>query len=399
MIKSKETKIAGDFLYTLLATAVINVATQIIVFPLITRFYGDAVAGNILYFIGFIYIIPQALGTALNNSRLIVRKSCDATNSDFTPAIAVLSGISALACGIIGFLENQSIPFCIAYAVFSVIYMLRMYAQVEFRLQLQFKAYFYYYCIIAAGYVVGFFLYLLTNIWLLIFIVGEVAALVWSVAKGTVFQRTPRTNSRALITKTVTTVFLSTIVRDCVNQFDKVILKQAINVDVVTQYHVVSLIAKTIQMLVQPVNTLILSYLTVKNATLSRKTLVKFTVASLGVGTVAYIGCIIGTPIFVKLFYPDLYGAVIPYNITVNLGLIIGFIASMFMSILLSQEKTVLHMTIQCVWGLCYIAAAYFFIAKLGLWGLIWVTLAANSIKLIVAILCVFLSKKNTSDT
>jgi Na+-driven multidrug efflux pump len=101
----------------------------------------------------------------------------------------------------------------------------------------------------------------------------------------------------------------------------------------------------------------------------------------------------------VKLFYPDLYGAVIPYNITVNLGLIIGFIASMFMSILLSQEKTVLHMTIQCVWGLCYIAAAYFFIAKLGLWGLIWVTLAANSIKLIVAILCVFLSKKNTSDT
>ena len=95
MIKSKETKIAGDFLYTLLATAVINVATQIIVFPLITRFYGDAVAGNILYFIGFIYIIPQALGTALNNSRLIVRKSCDATNADFTPAIAVLSGVSS----------------------------------------------------------------------------------------------------------------------------------------------------------------------------------------------------------------------------------------------------------------------------------------------------------------
>ena len=86
-------------------------------------------------------------------------------------------------------------------------------------------------------------------IWLLIFIVGEVAALVWSVTKGTVFQRTPRTNSRALITKTVTTVFLSTIVRDCVNQFDKVILKQAINVDVVMKIEQDALKEKLMKMM------------------------------------------------------------------------------------------------------------------------------------------------------
>lgn len=36
MLNSKKTfKLAGDFMYTLLATAVLNVATQIIIFPLL----------------------------------------------------------------------------------------------------------------------------------------------------------------------------------------------------------------------------------------------------------------------------------------------------------------------------------------------------------------------------
>lgn len=388
--KRKSTRLAGDFLYTLLATAVLNAATQIVIFPLITRIHGDSVTGNILYFMGIIYIVPQALGTTLNNARLVIRKSCDVVNSDFNQAIMIMSGISALVCGLIGFFEGQSISFCLGYAAFSVIYMLRIYAQVEFRLVLKFKEYFLYFCIISVGYIAGFFLYAATDIWLCIFITGEAAALVYTLTKGTIFKQTPKTDNRSKIHKTVFILFLSTIVRDCVNQFDKIILKQAIRAEVVTQYHVVSLMAKTIQMLVQPVNALILSYLTVKNASLSRKALVKFMAVSLAVGAIAYGGCIVGTPILVGLFYPDLYAVVMPYNLFVNLGLIVGFVASMFMAVLLSQEKTVLHMVIQCVWGAGYIAAVYFFIDRYALWGLIGVTLAANSIKLVVAICGVF---------
>lgn len=393
-MKNKKTlKFAGDLIYTVMATVIMNAVLQIIIYPLITRFHGEEITGNILYFIGLIYVIPQALGTSLNSTRLVIRKSCDVTNADFTHLIVLASSVSALVCGFIGFAENRDPVFSIAYGIFSVIYLLRIYAQVEFRLNLKFKEYLLYYCIISVGYLIGFGLYMLTDMWLLIFAVGEALALVYSFVFGKIFSKDERSENRSKVNKTIFMIFLSTIVRDCVNQFDKVILKQTISANVVTQYHVVSLIAKTMQMLVQPINTLILSYLTVKDSVMTKKTLMKFTGAALGFGTLFYGVCVVGTPIFVKIFYPDLYTIVMPYNFIVNLGLILGFIATLFMSILLTQEKTAIHMVIQCVWGASYIAAAYYFVTQYELWGLAYTTLVANGLKLIVAIIFAFASK------
>ena len=393
-LSKKLPKATGDLIYTILATVVLTGILQLAVYPLIDRLYGEDITGNILYFIGIIYIIPQAIGGSLGNVRLMMRKECDVTNRDFIPHIVIFSAISALACGIIGFIEDFDLVFAISFGLFSIMYLLRMYLSVEFRLNLKFKQYFLYYLSISIGYLVGFGLYLLTDIWLLIFIVGEAVALIYSFVWGKMFRNDGLSGSRNKITKTLIIVILSTIVRDCVNQFDKVILKQMLNDGMVTHYHVVSLISKTIMMLVTPINTLILSYLTVKDSTLTKKQLFKFTGIALGCGAVFYVGCIIGTPIFIRLFYPDLYDAVIQYNLIVNLGVILGFISTMFMSILLTQGKTAIRMAIQCIWGAGYIIAAYFFVAQYQLWGLAYVTLVANAIKLIASIAFVFWDKK-----
>lgn len=399
MKEQKSSKIAGDLLYTIMATVVMNIALQLIIYPLITYFHGDAATGNILYFIGFIYIIPQALGTALSSTRLVIRKSCDASNSDYSHVIILASAISALSCGLIAFTDTYSPVFAVLYALFSVIYLLRSYAQVEFRLILKFKEYFLYYCIISIGYLVGLALYFLTDIWLLIFIVGEFAALIYSFFKGSIFKRDSRKAPRSQINKTIGMIVLSTLVRDCVIQFDKVILKQAINANVVTQYHVVSLIAKTMQMLIQPINTLIMSYLTVKGAVLSKKTLLKFISISFVLGGVFYTACIIGTPIYIKLFYPTLYDNIMPYNLIVNLGLILGFIASLFMAVILSQGKTKIHTAIECIWGAIYIVTAYYFTSVYSIWGLAYVTLAMNIIKTVIVLICLLLTLPKDSQS
>lgn len=394
MGNKKILKTASDFIYTIMATVVLTGILQLAVYPLIDRLYGEDVTGNILYFIGIIYIVPQAIGGSLGNVRLMMRKECDVTNRDFIPLIVFCSAISALACGVIGFIEDFDPVFAIAFGLFSVMYLLRMYLSVEFRLNLKFKQYFFYYLSIAIGYLVGFGLYLLTDIWLLIFIVGEAVALIYSFVWGKMFRNDGLSGNRKKITKTLVIVILSTIVRDCVNQFDKVILKQMLSDGMVTHYHVVSLISKTIMMLVTPINTLILSYLTVKDSALTKKQLFKFTGIALGCGAVFYVGCIIGTPIFIRLFYPGLYDAVMQYNLIVNLGVILGFISTMFMAILLTQGKTAIQMAIQCVWGAGYIIAAYFFVAQYQLWGLAYVTLVANAIKLVASIFFVFKDKK-----
>ena len=394
MGKNKTLKAAGDLIYTIMATVILNVVLQVIIYPLINRLYGESVTGDILYFIGIIYIVPQALGTSISNVRLMLRKDCDITNRDFVPFTIILSVLSAIICGFVGFWDSDNFIFPICFGLFSVLYFLRMYVSVEFRLNLKFKGYFFYFLAISIGYLIGFGLYLLTDIWLLIFTVGEAIALLYSFIWGKMFKNDGLSGNRKKITKELFLVGLSIMVRDCVNQFDKVILKQIVSSGMVTHYHVVSLISKTIMMLVQPINTLILSYLTVKDSTLTKKQLFKFTGITLGFGAFFYLGCIIGTPIFIKLFYPELYDAVMPYNLIVNLGVILGFISTMFMSILLTQGKTAIQMVIQCVWGVAYIIAAYYFVSKYQLWGMAYVTLIANSLKLIASIIFTFKDKK-----
>lgn len=394
MNKGSINKKASDLFYTLMTTAILQLVLQVVIYPTTTKLYGETVTGNILYFIGLVYMVPSSIGTALNHARLVIRKNHSITNHDFMPYIGFFSCIVALIYGYWGLHESHSLAFGIAYGFFSVLYMLRIFAAVEFRLNADFKGYFLYFCIISIGYLIGFGLFLLSNIWLLIFIVGEGFGLLLSIFKGNIFKNDGISEHKPHIAKTFSTILVSTIVRDGVNQFDKVIIKQAIGEDIVTHYNAVSLIAKTSQMLIQPINSLLLTYLTIKDATLTKKQLIRFTGLAFLCGALFYLVSIIGTPIFVYLLYPNIYAEVMPYNLIVNAGLILGFISTMFMSILLTQGKTGLQMTIQCVWGGGYIIAALYYTARHQIWGLAYVMLFTNGLKLLVAIAAVLCEKK-----
>lgn len=382
--------IFSDLTYTVMASVVINVVLQLIIYPIITKKFGSDVTGEILYFIGIIYIIPQAIGTSLNNSRLLMRKNGGASNGDYAKILTVCCAFGALICGFWAFNDTMNWKFAVAYGFFSAVYALRMYAQVEFRLNLKFSKYFLYYAIVSIGYLIGFGIYLATGQWLAIFYVGEIMALVYSLVFGQIFKREKAISIPEKVYKTVSLLMFSTFVRDGVNQFDKVILKQLLGTGMVTEYNAVSIIAKTVQMLVGPVNTLILSYLTVKNTKLSKHSFKKYVLGSMGIGCFVLAICLIGTPIYLQLFYKELYTRVIGYNFIVNVGLIAGFIASLYMAILLSQGKTVLHTTIQSIWGIVYVISAYFLTKEYALFGMASATMICNIVKIIAVIIVVF---------
>lgn len=399
LFRKKSLKIAGDFIYTVMASVVLNIALQIIIYPLITKLRGEAAAGNILTFIGFVYIIPQALGSALSSGRLVLRKQCDTSNADFSHIILLFSLASLLSVGIFGYLHTPSVVFALFYGLFAILYMLRAYAQVEFRLTLKFKTFFYYYCLVSIGYLIGFGLYLLTDVWLLIFICGEALALFYSFFRGTIFKKDAPLAPRSAVNKAVGAITLSLLVRDCVLQFDKVVLWATIDPASVTKYNAVSIIAKTMQMLTQPINTLILSYLTVKDTVLSKKDLLKFSGIACAVSGFFYAMCIIGTPIFLKLFYADLYSKVIPYNLLVNLGIILGFLATLFMSVVLSQGRSNTFSAFECIFGALYVGVSYYCCMHFALWGLVYATLFINIAKVICSFLLLFTAKNTVSYT
>lgn len=383
----KKIKLAEDFIYTLMATVVMQIALQLIIYPLINHFYGESVTGEILYFMGLIYIFPQAAGTALNNTRLVTRKSVETTNGDFTRLSWMLGGLMGIICFAIGFADTMKAPFSLLFGVFALIYTLRMYAQVEFRLTINFKGYFIYYAIVSVGYLIGLGIYALTGIWILIFLTGEVLALVYSLVKGSVFKREQPQTTMGYVVKTMGLILVSLLIRDGVNQFDKVILKLLISAETVTYYNALALVGKSIQMLVSPVNTLIVTYLSKKDARMTEGMFKRFVGIALGMGIVMLLVCQVMTPLYIRLFYHGFYDRVAQYCLLVNSGLIMGFIASLFTVMIMSQGSTKVYASIETVWGICYIVFAFVFTKWFGVVGLAGVTLGVNTIKLIAAIL------------
>ncbi|MDR1800532.1 MAG: hypothetical protein LBQ95_01610 [Lachnospiraceae bacterium] len=388
LVKTKQRKkIISDFVFTIGAAVLMNCVLQLIVYPIITKYYGESTTGDILYFIGIIYIVPQAIGSSIGNQRLIIRRDVEVTNGNYEKILMLGCSFSSIICFIISLISAQSIIFSICYGMFSVIYMLRIYSQVEFRLSLNFSKFFIFSAVCSIGYLIGLGIYFLFRQWIVIFLCGELAALIYVGNIGSIFKRQHININTPKILWYVLLVLLTTFIRDGVNQFDRVIIRQLIGAEVVTRYNAISLIAKTLQLLVSPITTIIYSYLTLKDSMLLKSTYNKILAASVSLGGLFYLGTIIGTPIFVKMFYFDFYEYVQEYNLIVNLGLIIGFVASMLMAVLLSRGKIKENTILQTVWGVSYTISAYCFTISYGLWGLVAVTLVANVLKLVSVIL------------
>lgn len=372
--------------YTMGATIVMQIVLQIILYPVLNKVFGEDTTGTILYFMGIVYIFPQAVGTALCNTRLISRKTMKTTNGDFSKILIASSVVCAAICFYVAYVEEKSVIFSLMFALFTVIYAVRMYSLVDFRLALDFKGYFIYHIVVSVGYLVGMGIYFLVHQWLIIFFVGEIAGLAYSLIKGNIFKKEKATGYAKKNIKDYLLLVFSILLRDGVNQYDKVVIFSIISSELVTQYNALSLIGKSMQMLINPINTLIITYLSAKDAKFTKAKFRKFTAICLGAGVFFLLACQIATPIYIKLFYSSFYDDVMKYCFIVNAGLIIGFVASLFMATVMSQGKTTIYTAIQVVWGALYISLAYIFTKKYSILGLACVSIAVNTLKLIAGI-------------
>ena len=355
----KGKKVVGDFVYTFTALVIMNVVLQLVVYPLVNRKYGADFLGNIVYYTGLIYIAAASIGNACSNSRLICRKNLQVTNGDFNIIVSASSVLVALVyIGV--FLLNEGMSAkglmeAILYGMAAVCIFLRYYSEVEFRLNLKFKGYLIYYLIISAGYLLGYLLFLLTRQWALIFIVGEGLGVAYVFLKGGIYKRQDQSADFKKALSQVGTLACSYILIFIASQYYKFFIKQFFGAYEVTQYYVASFFGKSLDMVITPISTLIMSYLTRSNEKQSGKQFLKIVMLVSGIGVVLYIGFIIATPIYTHLFYNNMVADVKEINLIVNLAQSISAVASILSVFVLAQLGTKVHFRIQLVYVLCYV--------------------------------------------
>ena len=286
--------IAGNTVYTIGAGLLMNGVLQIIVYPLLNRHMGSEPLGNLLFIMGLTAIITPSIGQALNTSRLVVRRTEPVSNGDYNTMLLVYGSIGAVIALLIAGAMGQGTLGGIfgAAATFALILLMvfRYYGDVEFRLNLNYRNYFIYYAILTAGYLIGFGLYFITGIWYLIFVTGEAMAICYLVLRGTIFKNFLKTSDafRVAVTRGTFLIF-SYVITNLTLNIDRLVLKMLIDDLAVTQYYVVSLIGKTMVLLVAPINTIIISYLTKRKENLDRKQYMMFVGGGLLVSLVFFL--------------------------------------------------------------------------------------------------------------
>ena len=333
----KQKTIAVNTLYTIGGALVLNGVLQLLVYPRLAAELGAKDNGTVLYIMALVNILGPSIGQALNNSRLVLRRDMPVKNGDYNILILALSAVGIAVSLIVTASSQSAVWGFVLTGILILLTNFRYYGDVEYRLSLDYRSYFIYYALCGAGYAAGYAVFRFTGNWFVIFLIGEAAALAFVWLKGSIFKDFfGRSEVFGAVAAKGSLLVLSYLVTNLTLNYDRLFLKNVMGGEAVTQYYVASLIGKTLVLFIAPINTILISYLTKDKVRLTRTTFLKYVMAGLGVSAVFFLLCQVGTPIFVKLFYPPLYEDVRPILTVVNLTQILALLSAYLFIVVLT---------------------------------------------------------------
>lgn len=368
--------------YTMGGALLMNGILQLMIYPLLNRLMGSSQLGELLYIMGLASIICPSVGQALNTSRLVVRRNYQVSNGDYCVLLLLLGGAGILLSMFAARKSMDGIGSTVLTVILLYFTIFRYYGDVEYRLNLNYKKYFYFYAILSGGYLLGFFLYLTTGCWFLVFVTGELLAIIYLLITGTVFRDCFKISGCfGIAFRKGRILVLSYLITNLTLNIDRIVLKHFISELAVTEYYVTSLIGKTMVLLIAPVNTIVISYLTKKKENVSRKQFVTLAGGGMLVSFLFWGAAEIGTPIFIRLFYPELYGKVSPMITVVNLSQILGLLSAYLFMVVLTFTKENWQLILQVFHLAVIMVFILIFIKKDGLMGFAVAVFLANGLR------------------
>lgn len=378
--------ILSNTVYTIAGALVLNGVLQLLIYPRLNAEMGPEAIGAVLYITGLVSILGPSIGQSLNTSRLVVRRDHEVSNGDYDWTLLLFSVIGIAAALMV---SASSIKGTLNFAMTALLILItvfRYYGDAEYRLSLNYKRYFIYYLLIGIGYAAGYGLYRLGSSWFVIFLMGEAAALVYVTLSGNIFKNFfKRSDSFKIVLTKGSILVLSYFVTNLTFNIDRLVLQNTLGGTAVTYYYVVTLIGKTLVMFIAPINTILISYLTKEKIALGRGDFIKFAGIGLGVSAVFFGLCEIGTPLFIKLFYPNLYDAVKSLITVANLTQILSLLSAYLFIIVLTFTEEKWQLGLQVI----HLAILLLLIQVMmhhDLTNFAWAVLIANSLRILAVL-------------
>ena len=384
--------ILKDSMWSIAGIVLMNVVAQFLIYPLWDKQLGSDEYGNILYLLSLMNIVAVSLGTAVNYGRMY-NKGDGVKNRSYLLILgggAVVFGAAAILCKGLLALDLGTAGL---FALLIGFTMWRFYADVEFRLSLNYKGYFLYYLLISVGYGIGALLFLKTGEWVLALLLGEILGVAFVLWKGRVLRPDglPAKAEFLEISGVVAALFGSNLISNLIFNGDRLILKFFIGGTAVTTYYLASLIGKTMTLITTPLNSVLIGYLMRYKGALKKRVISLLAGGSVVISLLGMLGCFVASIVLIPLLYPDVYQTVKPFLWLGNLAQILYFAGNLLNTVLLrfgkKQDQLWVNVVYAIVFALFCIPATYLW----GLWGFCIAYLATTAVRLVFAFALLFL--------
>ena len=376
-------KFSGDFFYTCGAHAIVNAIQHLFVFPWINKVSGPETAGRILACLSIVYIFSTTFGVGITSVRLVQDRKGTGKNGDYLCIMGIGSVLLVLVAILAKHFDFDPQVNLFWFALLAILNMIRVYGEVDFREKLHFSQYCVYYVLVTIGYSLGVLVYKLTGNWTHIFLVGEFLAIIMLIFRKMVFLPSLPSDKFLFLTKAVFLIYLSTIMVQIVTSGDRLIIKYFLDDRTVTVYSSLSLAAKMANMVIFPLGTLLLSYLTAKTIPHTKKWFYKVSAGWIGFCLCAFVGTLIVAPIYVKLFYSNLYDDIAGLNVIVNFGLALAMIGFLFRIYIIALSDATEVFLFELLFAEIHLAAAVLLTKQYGMVGYAWAVIIGRGSRVI----------------
>lgn len=377
--------ISKDLIYSVLGIAAMNGVIQLALYPYLQHELGAEAWGHILSLLAIISIMGTTFGTGANYSRMLASTKGRESNGDYMLFLLYVGVLAAVVtCVGMHWMHISSIKMYLGYYLLMIFTVLRYYADVEFRLKIDYKRYCVLYLLIALGYLGGMALYPLWKSWILVMLLGEALAVLYVKCRGTVLS-SPWKKSDYYVQNMQSAIQLAgtQLLANAVFNSDRLLLEAFCGGAAVTVFYVATLIGKVISLISTPLNGVLIGYLSRYRGRIKKRLFVKLSACGILTGMLLTVVCTGASYIFVRLMYRDIFDTVREYLWIANAGQVFYFISGTIMVVLMrfADEKYQLYVNVLYV--------AVFFILAIPLtkgwsiWGMALAILVSNIFRII----------------
>jgi len=382
----KKKKIFEDACLNILAAALPIIYIQLIVFPLIAKAENVEKYGLMVAVYAIMMFTPNISGNALGNLRLIKQDLYERRTGDFNLLVFYYGIINfvVLIILLLNFYPRTNFLGMVLACVASILTFFNAYYEVEFSLKLSFRDRLLLRVFLVIGYALGTLLYLWLSYWELIFVGGQILTSIYLYKNSSLYKESWTRTEHYQETRN-DSVFLvgASCVSSSLNYIDKLILFPLLGAMVVSVYNVATLMGKIVLLLIPPIKSLVLSYISRVNS-INKKLVVKLLLICIGLCSVLYLGCIISSKYILELLYPQFSAEALEYVPITTLMIMLSTITALLQTIILKFCSIKWLGLIDTIAVIMYLVISFLMVKKIGLYGFCLGNLVSYMMKLIM---------------